>query len=120
MTIITSKSDFINRILHPIDKYGLRRLACCQIIYRIRPGDDRLLRPAKRSSCYFPPERYATSSLMEHLRIWEERLSPSRFRASFPRGCCTSKAGKSATSACSFVVPENRELPGSSSIHSEV
>jgi hypothetical protein len=48
VTIITSKSDFINRILHSIDKYGLRRLACCQIIYTIRPGDDRLLRPAKR------------------------------------------------------------------------
>ena len=44
----TYQSDFSKGILHPIDKYGLRRLACCQIVYRIRPGDDRLLRPAKR------------------------------------------------------------------------
>jgi hypothetical protein len=44
----TCKGDFTNRTPHPIDKYGLRHLACCQIIYRIRPGDDRLLRPAQR------------------------------------------------------------------------
>ena len=48
MKLSTCKGDSTDRTPHPIDKYGLRRLACCQIIYRIRPGDDRLLRPAKR------------------------------------------------------------------------
>ena len=48
MKLNSYKRDLTNRTPHPIDKYGLRRLACCQNIYRIRPGDDRLLRPAKR------------------------------------------------------------------------
>jgi hypothetical protein len=45
---ITFNGDLYTKIPYLVDKRRRRRLACCQISYRIRQGNDRQIRPAKR------------------------------------------------------------------------
>ena len=48
MRQIVCSGDLNTRMPYPIDKDRPRQLACCTISYRMRRGDDRLVRPAKR------------------------------------------------------------------------
>jgi hypothetical protein len=70
---LTCSGDLNTRMPYLVDKGGPRRLACCQISYRIGPGDDRQIRPAKRLWLLLPSGTLCHRHAGElPVRVWKE------------------------------------------------